>query len=282
MSSLADSDAYFDPERMLAQHQAAITLLQGKLADPRVTRVNWLDLACGRGQVLVSLSRNLSPEERRKIHLIGYDIENAFTRDASRIASRLELGDFAMEIGALPDFTANPRMKKQWDFITLTNTIHEIAPSTVATILINCIVHLSDIGTLFVYDMERLPKPELGAVPWTGPEMRALMSVLVKSLGCSSYEPSVGTWSHKTCEGWNVQINRSHMDLPADFRDGIESAVSATAAKITELLQLKLNQTRTILEALTQHGPETGEEAENKERYLYDYWAISRSVEASK
>jgi ubiquinone/menaquinone biosynthesis C-methylase UbiE len=44
---------------MLTQHQAALTLLQRLLADPGVSQLNWLDLACGKGQIITHLDENL-------------------------------------------------------------------------------------------------------------------------------------------------------------------------------------------------------------------------------
>src|SRR5687767_11834890 len=132
MASLADSDAALDMERLLAQHQAALTLLQGMLSDPACQELSWLDLACGKGQIIAHLSENLSPLERKKISLLGYDIENAYSKQAKKIAESMGLASFVFEVGALGRFWENGATAGPWRFITLTNTVHEITPDSLA------------------------------------------------------------------------------------------------------------------------------------------------------
>lgn len=279
MNAIADSDAFFDPERMLAQHQAALTLLQGMLSDPETPQISWLDLASGRGQIISHLQKNLSDNERKKIAFQGYDIDNSHSRTAAKTAESMALASYGFEIGELHQFWQREATAGPFDFITLTNTVHEIHPTSFAEILTRCVERLGENGRLFIYDMEKLPEPELGAVLWTAAEIKTILTFLFRSLGSENYEPSVGTWTHKTCNGWNAQIIRSHMRLPNDFRDRIDAAITATAEKITELLGVKLNVTKKALEGLTRFGPETDEEASNKEGLLFQFWALSRALE---
>ena len=65
MSSIAD--AIRDDDRVLPQHQAIVTLLQGWLSDPAMERLRWLDLACGRGQILTGVRGGLSTSARKKV-----------------------------------------------------------------------------------------------------------------------------------------------------------------------------------------------------------------------
>src|SRR5258708_30990434 len=153
MSSLADSNAVFDVERLVVQHQAALTLLQGMLSDPGCHELAWLDLACGKGQIIAHLQQNLSDSERRKIRLVGYDIENANSKHAKRIAESMGLSSFSFEVGALGRLRENGLTIGPWRFITLTNTAHEIAPASLAGILATCIDRLAEDGCLFLYDM---------------------------------------------------------------------------------------------------------------------------------
>ena len=76
MSGIADSSAEFT-KKVFAQHQAAITLLGQLLVDPAVSQVDWLDLGCGKGQILAQLEHNIPEKEvRAKIGYCGYDLEN--------------------------------------------------------------------------------------------------------------------------------------------------------------------------------------------------------------
>jgi hypothetical protein len=267
---------------MLAQHQAALTLLQGMLGNPQINQVRWLDLASGKGQILAHLEKNLTEKARAKLHFFGYDVDNHHTRQAERIAQTMQLAKSEFGIGELANFHRNDKTRGPWEFITLTNTVHEISPKSLATILMNALERLHETGCLFVYDMDRLSSPELGAVLWTGSEFSEILATLCGSLGCTDYEPAVGTWSHRLCNGWNAQLNRAHMQLPADWRNRIETAVKATVNHIQAILQRKLDQTQKALEALTRYGSETGQEAADKEKLLFDFWAITRALEVQK
>src|SRR5690606_5493017 len=114
-------------------------------------------------------------------------------------------------IGEIAAFHQNPSTVGPWDFVTLTNTVHEIEPKSLATILVECITRLTEDGCLFVYDMEQLPSPELGAVTWTADEMRTILHSLTRSLGCTAYHPEVGKWRHQSCAGWNSQLHLADM-----------------------------------------------------------------------
>ncbi len=267
---------------MLSQHQSALTILQGMVANPAISEIKWLDLASGRGQIIAHLSRNLSDDERKKIHFLGYDVDNANTRDAARISQNLKLSKASFEIGDLSTFHEHSTTVGPWDFLTLTNTIHEISTSSFSRIIINCLTRLSDRGCLFIYDMESLPSPELGAVLWTAPEIRSILTKIFIDFGCEKYRPSVGTWSHKTCDGWNVQIQRQHIDFPDGYLERANEVIGSTARHIEELLKDKFRQVTGALESLTKFGSETGEESQAKEKLLFDYWAISRALEGTR
>ncbi len=157
--------------------------------------------------------------------------------------------------------------------------MHEINPKSLASILVAALERLRPTGCLFIYDMTRLSPLELGAVLWTGAEFSEILSALCSSIGCSGYEPAVGTWSHSSCDGWNAQINRAHMQLPVGFESRAKVAVEATRQCIETILKRKLVQTRKALEALTRFGPETGEEAADKEKLLFGFWAVTRALE---
>jgi len=282
VNSIADSDAFFDPERMLAQHQAALTLLQGMLSDPHKPLISWLDLASGRGQIISHLKKNLSETERKKIAYQGYDIDNSHSRTAAKIAESMGLAKYGFEIGEIRQFWERGSTGGPFDFITLTNTVHEIQPQCLAEILARCVERLSTNGRLFIYDMEKLPVPELGAVLWTAAEIKTILTDLFRALGSVNYEPSVGTWTHRTCNGWNAQLIRSHMQLPEKVHDRSAEAITLTAKRIALLLEHKLKVTKTALESLTRFGAETEEEASNKEGLLFQFWALSRALEGIK
>jgi hypothetical protein len=283
VTSIADSSAVKDSERILSQHQAALTLLQARLSAPETHRVVWLDLACGRGQIIASLDDNLSEAARRKIEYWAYDVDQNLARETGKTAKRMGFAKVEILIGDLSDFSRILPANIFFDFITLTNTIHEIEPSRLANILVSCITRLADTGILFIYDMERIKPPELGALPWSRDDIRRIVYRVLDALGASEYRPEIGRWNHKSCDGWNIQLQRQYLCISrteASTRN--DDAVGNTSKEISSILAGRLKQCIASLDALTIHGAETVEEQESKERLLYEFWALWRALEFNK
>jgi SAM-dependent methyltransferase len=277
MTSLADSNAVL-VEGNLPQHQAALTILQGMLSDPARTSLRWLDLGCGKGQIISNLEHNLAEAARRKIELVGFDVNVQYSKQAKRIAQQKGLASTRFEVGELREFWNNPATAGPWDFLSLTNTTHEIDPDSLAAILAHSIERLSDSGCLFLYDMERLPTPELGAIPWSAAEIKNILSTMLRELGSRNSDPPVGQWKHRTTTGWNAQLRRQHLLLPNGFIDRIPAAIAAGREQITLLLRNRLERTNTALESLAEFGPETAEEEAERGALLHEYWAVHRAL----
>jgi hypothetical protein len=280
VSKIADSNALKDPGRMLTQHQAVLTLLQARISNPQVRALSWLDLACGRGQIIAALQENLSNSGRAKIAYHGYDVEHHYTQETKRLAEKLGLASTTVMVGELSNFNRIIPGDKVFEFITLTNTIHELAPASLPELLVDTALRLSDSGTLFIYDMESLTPPELGAVPWRRDEVRQLVDVLLRPLGADSYQPEVGKWTHRTCLGWNVLLERVHIPLPtAELKMRRDGAVQSVQVQVSTILNSKLNTCRDALESLTLCGTDTAEEGDNREQLLHEFWAVPRALE---
>src|SRR5271157_3010579 len=120
MGVIADSNAYLDRDRMLSQHQAALTLLQARLSNPDGSKVRWLDLACGRGQIISALDKNLSVKARSLLEYWGYDIKEQFAKETQRTAESLGLASIDIKIGDLCNINRLYTLETKFDFITLT------------------------------------------------------------------------------------------------------------------------------------------------------------------
>jgi SAM-dependent methyltransferase len=277
LSTIADSSAFKDTDRVLPQHQAALTLLQARLSVPGIQRVLWLDLACGKGQIITSLEENLSSEARGRIEYWGYDLNQGYARETEKAAERLGFASFQIKVGDLLDFDQLLSREALFDFITLTNTVHEIQPVRLANLLYKSIMRLSEAGTLFVYDMEKIQPLELGAVPWSRDDVKSLIRHLLDALGATAYHPEVSRWSHKTCKGWNVQLERQHLGISLDDAVGKgDVAIRETCDEVTRIIKQRSMDCRAALENLTKYGAETAEEQEDKLRLLFEFWALSR------
>jgi SAM-dependent methyltransferase len=283
LTTIADSSAFRDQGRLLSQHQAALTLLQARLSAPQVLRLSWLDLACGRGQIIGSLDSNLSTEARAKIAFWAYDVDQRYARETHKLAERQGFASLKTDVGELSNFDRILPKEHLFDFITLTNTVHEIEPVSLATLLATCLGRLGETGTLFIYDMDRINPPELGALPWSRDEVRRIVQRMLDSLGASAYRPEVGLWKHQTCNGWNVQLERQHLGISRnDLTNATQKAILATRAEVVTLLRRKMAECRASLESLTACGATTAEEEQgDKERLLYEFWALSRALERS-
>jgi SAM-dependent methyltransferase len=278
MTTIADSNAVFLKDRVLAQHQAALTLLQSRLANPARTPVRWLDIACGRGQMLASLDSNLSEKARGKLQYFGFDVSSEFIRHARQQAESLGLSCVDAKVGDLSDFGTLLPVDSTYDFITFTNSAHEVTPSSLAAVLVDAVLRLAPGGTLFVYDMETITPPELGAIPWRRDEFKSIIGAMLSALGAwPEYEPALGTWLHRTTSGWNAQIQREFIGT-GDLAGKRESAVSDTSAALERTMIEKLRSCRDALDKLTRYGAETEKERDDQMRLLFEFWSLSRAL----
>jgi SAM-dependent methyltransferase len=280
LTPIADSDAVLIRDRLLAQHQALLTLLQTMLADPQVRRFRWLDLACGKGQAIVHLRENLSEEARAKIDYFAVDIAHDYLRSALQTAEQCGFATVESKVAALDDLPQALPVDMRFDFLTLTNTTHEVRPRALAPLLLECIRRLSAKGQLFVYDMEELPSFELGAVTWTQAEISRLAAAGCRMIGAVDYVPPVGRWRHSSCSGWNLAINRAHLGVSdAGLADRLHPAQEQLGGVVRELLSAKRSLCFQGLSSLAKYGTETADEQRTKTRLLHDYWATSAALE---
>jgi SAM-dependent methyltransferase len=277
MSVIADSKANLET-RTWNQHQAVLTVMQTILDNPQVTQFRWLDLACGRGQIIHYLDKNIEEAKRRIIHYSGYDIKLEYTKATQERAATLALASAKVEVGSLERFPDIIKQDQQFDLITFINTAHEVNPGTLAMIIAESLARLADEGVSYIYDMDRLPKDELelGAIPWSRNEIQQLVPVLAETLG-SEYKPSVGQWVHGSCNGWNLTIQRKYLgvcgEVVAAKKDELRAAL---ARKLDELVKAKFSLCKQSLESLTQFGAENATEEEDKLRLLYVLWGLIR------
>lgn len=278
-NSIADSSAVLFPNRVLVQHHTAITLLTTNLAarqsgDP----LEWLDLGCGRGQIIAHLDDTLPDSNlRSRIHYSGYDVDNAYTREAEKKAASLNLGAATIIVGQLDHFSQIMTVDRQFSFVTFTNVIHELPPVLAGSLLLELIARLKSDGKLYIYDMETLPEPELGAVPWDANDVRRLWSFMYKELGATASPPMVPRWPHSSCFGWSVDFDRAKLDVDDEqFKRLLPELKPKTSSFIAELFKEKLARTIGELEEITKYGGQTGGEQKRKMNLLFDYWSLSR------
>lgn len=265
---------------MLGPHQAVLASIQLMLSNPKLTEFNWLDLACGRGQLITHLNERLSTRERRKINFFGYDINKEFVNDTHRTAASMGLKSSRPHVGELEKFSKNIEPSDlKFNYISLINTVHEIHPKHLPTILFDSLQRLSAEGCLCVYDMERITPDELGAVPWSKGEVEQILQTTCRELGLADYDPAIGQTPHSTCKGWNLQIMRNYMGVSdSELQEKREHVLAAIENQITGALEEKFQVCKQFLMSLTEGGSENRKEADDRVSRLYLFWALHRAL----
>jgi ubiquinone/menaquinone biosynthesis C-methylase UbiE len=282
---IGDSTAVLDQDRLLAQHQAALTILQSRVQNPKVKDFHWLDLACGRGQIIVHLDSNLTPPARGKITYYIYDVRAGYVSTTRRKADVLGFKLVTQTTDSLGKVDEHFNRQELFDFITFTNTVHELSPKLVAATLVSGVLMLKPKGSLFVYDFETFPpeEHELGAIVWTRAEIQGITCAMLEALGIKNYQPEVGQWRHKSCTGWNIHIEQEHFDCArSELQTNANRAVDATEAAMKAAMRTKYDQTAQILNSFTDNRPETPQEREERTAALFNFWALSRALDEYK
>jgi len=278
-NSIADSSAVRLPGKVLAQHHTAITLLEEMLAVSKPgNSLDWLDLACGRGQMITNLENTIPDGEMRsKIRYLGFDISNDYTREVEKLAATLKLGAVETLVGQLDHFPEIVQAEKKFSFITFTNVVHELPPTLFGSLLLELIRRMKPDAKLYVYDMETLPKPELGAITWDAADVKRLLSFIFKESGGHALPPTVPRWPHSSCMAWSINFSRERLDVDAQRFDQVLPELTAkTTAFIKNMFKEKLQRTIEALQEITKYGGQTEEEQKGKINLLFDFWSLSQ------
>lgn len=280
-NSIADSSAVSLAKRVLPQHQAAISMLDPILTDYQSKDpFDWLDVACGRGQIIAHLDDAIPDAEKRgRLRYFGFDVNNEYAREAERRGQELKLNHAEVKVGQLSDFATLISVNQKFSFITFTNAIHELPPVLVGALLVELVLRLKPGGTLYIYDMETLPEPELGALPWEANEMWALLKFIFKEIGATKTPPAPQRWPHSSCFAWSVTLQRDKLDVgPETLASQLFDLHAKTEQFIKGLFVSKLKKTVEQLEELTEHGTEETNQEEHRRKLnlLFDYWSLSR------
>ena len=257
-------------------------------AAPQPSLFQRMGKPCLAGCLTVGVHRirhGLDENARAKVDYFCFDVKMHYVRETEQSASTLGLHSCHGEVGTLSKFPVLYPQKGQFDLITLTNTVHEVEPIQVATMLIDSLVRLNATGCLYVYDMEDVAPPELGAVPWLKADVSRVLESMFAALGVNDYRPYVRRWHHRNCYAWDVQLHRKHLKRSGtDLRRRRNKAIVDTTEAVRLVLKAKLERCVRILEETTQFGRSTIAEADGpdddleKQRRLYEFWAVSRAL----
>jgi ubiquinone/menaquinone biosynthesis C-methylase UbiE len=274
-NSIADSDS-IKIDTILVPHSNAISLLTHLLNIKKAGKASWLDLACGKGQILNQLGDNLDKYYRSKIDLHLVDLNNESLRCATDVAHKLGLSSIKENVSDIAKYCNDSLEENTFDFITFINTFHEIKPCELSNIITSCLCALKDEGVFYLFDQEKLTERELGAVTWSSVEVSSIINDFLRICELD-YCVYANKWNHKSISSWSIQIQKTHIlnSKNAMLREKQELLTDL----IKTTLKSKADANKMALVALTRFGGHTENETENKIQNLFDYWALSQAME---
>ena len=79
--------------------------------------------------------------------------------------------------------------------------------------------------------------------------------------------------------GNGITVHAMHGIPDEEANNHRETAIETTTSTIVDLIERKRELCKKSLETLTLCGAETGEEKDEKERLVFEFWALSRVLE---
>jgi SAM-dependent methyltransferase len=280
MALISDSTSVYEEQRQFPQHQAVLSLVRQVTDNPALHAYRWLDLGCGQGQVVAQMADNLPLTSRSKIEYYGIDGKKEYVEFCAGKAALLGLRRVECRFAMLADIGQHLGKEAPFELITLINVAHELDPFFLPRLIFEALIHLSPEGVLFVYDMEALEDPELGAILWSKGEIQELLSVLVRGLNGLEYCPAVAQWHHSKVNAWSFEFQRRLVPLPTSVleQNGPRAVEMATHA-VTVLIERKYRDCKALLDSLVEQESASQSEQETKRREVYNFYALSRAKE---
>lgn len=278
MLPIADSSAVLDKRKLLPQHQVALTHIHTQASKPNVHSFRWLDLCCGKGQIIVNLEDNFPEEIRHKIEFHIQDINTEFLKVAQRKAEELKFNKVEIYPSKIEHIDKVLPKELLHDFITLINATHELSPFFLPTLFYECLLRLARSGTLYVYDMVTINPPELGALTWTRDEIQEIVTSLISVITLPEYRPTAIHWGHSTCDAWSIEIQKEYLKPTEEIEAFKPKIIENAEHKISELLDRKLLFCSHALESIMKYGAGTSDGEKEKMQYLFDFYSISRML----
>lgn len=279
---IGDSDAVIDEGRLFTEHRHALIGLRKKLSNAELENLHWLDIGCGRGQILSKIDQIFHVNDRKKIFYCPFDGKKEFVIQAQQKALSLDIVSPKYIHGTFGSFRELISVDQKFEYVTLINCVHEIHPFFFPELIYDILLRLSPHGELFIYDMEALKKPELGAITWTANEVSNLMDSFKTHLEFST-TPISSCWPHASCVGWDATIIKKDIGIS---NDGLIAKRDYFLEKIKYdmvcVFKRKREQCNRMLEIYCENSPDSQEEQLYKAQHVYNFWGLSRLNELSQ
>ena len=145
--------------------------------------------------------------------------------------------------------------------------------------MLDSLLRLSTSGQLFLYDMQSLIEPELGALPWRGPEIGVLINSVFEVLE-SDYRVHPSTWSHSTCKGWSIVVQKQYVEKTEEELMAKRAEISVRLdQEIDRILDVRFEECNRLLQSYYRYGTESVDDERSKLAALYEFWALHKAKE---
>ena len=266
-------------KRDLAQHQTVVTDIQTVLMDPEVSNFKWLDLCCGKGQILANLDSHIEKSQCKKIHFFAYDSNESSIGVTKEIASKYNFGSINTKIAEVKDFCRHRDEYTKCDYITFINSIHEINPFQVMDVINECVLSLSEDGKIYIFDMENINPPELGAIPFFKTEIDRIIDYYFSIIKADS-KPQTSLWKYTNTNAWQLIIRRKFLRISnEDIIERYLQKRDELNGLIRSIIEEKKTLIATALDSMYEIGEKITSEDKDEERMsVYLYWAIKKCL----
>ncbi|SHN26146.1 methyltransferase domain-containing protein [Mucilaginibacter sp. OK098] len=193
--------------RSLVQDSSLKTIIQTWIAETGQNTLNWLDICCGDGRILIEIAQGF-PDLQINFH--GLELERNIAKRAEINAASLKnVTHNQIKIGEL-SLLQNSFTDLKFDLITNINSIHELGIPEISYLILESFKKLEKKnGYLFLFDLCSLPydEPEPGAVPWDYPEacsffnkLSEIFDIPKENLKPNHHRSTIGAW-HLSIKG---------------------------------------------------------------------------------
>lgn len=251
--------------------------------------IKWLDLCCGRGNVLKHITTTLG-ELSRRVKYYGVDINLEHRNECQETIRKMGLND---HLAAPPQVFVGDILKPwnmdqgtQFDIVTLLNVLHEIPPFSIYSVLRNALDRCKYTGLVLIVDMCSLPRLEWQAITWQKEHLLNLMSPLLKqnkgvslvqhSIPISIYPRRVDVWAlrlRKSIVRTRVFPKWEWREKDTKHRNIVKSYLLRKKTGLSEQIETICRDTGELLVV----GKEKAEN-ENLRKLLLEYWAVSEAL----
>ncbi len=203
--------AYKTQAPLRARHTPALTdefafFLSQQIARSDKKQVTWLDVGCGRGQLLKEACRSLRMDQRCRVAYTGYDCTLDFVEDCNATIESLRIDNSRARQGEFDGmdalFNAGP-----FDVISVVELISDLHLHLVPRLVLN-IFRLCHSSTVLCFsDLRKLTSSSAspGMLPWSEEEINPFVAAIARLLDGPRLPPTAFVQVHKNA--WSLTLD---------------------------------------------------------------------------